>query len=490
MHNINNFVEHLINIDDQYLDNILYHWDDQTLTYGQAQELIYQVAGQISATSLQPRDYVLIALDDGPEIALYFLACVLLGQIPVFVSTRLSQEEIQRVASNHNCKGIAANDDILAWSDIPVKFNKAQVWNTQDNLPYRVYKYQPDEDVVHFMTSGTSLNYKNAVYDHSNLVNLERNEKGVWKDCDDTTVVYAATRMSSVVGFFSNVCVPWMFKSTHVINSNVFDLRNVADIVNRYQVNYLFTLPFVLSLILKKSNVKFDSCLKHVITSAEPLPPRTATEFLNKTGIRIQNLFGLTEGFAIFTNLDPASDISAPGTPVDGVEVRIVREDGSDCEPDEAGRLIFKSNNMAKRYHNDVIATNECFRDGWYWTNDLFIKDQKGTYKFIDRANQCVKIRGVWTSSTDIEDVVSSMPGVVECTATFEKTTEGFLEPVVFVVRETNLVNAITIKSFVGNATAQSTLIPKQVYFVDNLPKTLNNKKIKIMDKLLEFQNS
>jgi acyl-coenzyme A synthetase/AMP-(fatty) acid ligase len=490
MNNTTNVAEYLIGIDSQYRDKVLYHWEEKTLTFGQARTLIYQMAGYISSTELQPRDYVLVALDDSPELVLYFLAFVLLGQIPVFVNTRLAKDQIQNIASSHNCKGIVATDDILSCVDVPVKFTREQLWSVPADLPYTAYQYEPTDDVVHFMTSGTSLSYKTAVWDHSNIVNLERNQRGAWSECKDTSVVYCPARMTTAIGFYASVYLPWIFKSTHVINGKVFDLRNMMDIVNRYQVDYVFTLPFILNLMLKRPGIKFDTCLKHIIAAGEPLPTNLATEFLNRFGIRIQNLYGLTEGFAILTNLDPSSDISLPGTPVDGVEVRIVREDGSDCEPDEAGRMIFKSKNMAKRYHNDVIATNECFRDGWYWTNDLFVKDTNGTYKFIDRANQCVKIRGEWTSSNDIENVISSMPGVVECTATFEKNTEGFSEPVVFVVRDTNSVDAVAIKSFVGNATTQSTLIPKQVYFVDNLPKTLNNKKIKIIDKLLEFQNS
>jgi acyl-coenzyme A synthetase/AMP-(fatty) acid ligase len=490
LNNTKNITEYLVGVDSQYHDKILYHWEEKTLTFGQAKSLVYQLAGYISSTDLKPRDYVLVVLDDCPELALYFLALVLLGQIPVLVNTRLAKDEIQNIASSHNCKGIVATDDILSYINAPVKFTKEQLWSAPADLPYTAYQYQPTDDVVHFMTSGTSLSYKTVVYDHSNIANLDRNEKGIWTECTDASVVYCPAKMTTAIGFYSNIYLPWMVKSTHVINGKVFDLRNMMDIVNRYQVDYVFTLPFILNLMLKRPGIKFDPCLKHIIAAGEPLPPNVATEFLNRFGIRIQNLFGLTEGFAIFTNLDPTSDISLPGTPVDGVEVRIVREDGSDCEPNEAGRMIFKSANMANRYYNDINATNECFKDGWYWTNDLFVRDNCGTYKFIDRINQCVKIRGVWTSSTDIENVVSSMPGVVECTATFEKSKEGFSEPVVFVVRDTDLVNAITIKAFVGRASDQSTLIPQQIYFVDNLPKTLNNKKIKIIDKLLEFQNS
>jgi len=469
--------------------NIVYTQGDRTVSFQQMHSLTYSLAKYLQLI-LKPGDKIILSMDDSPEVAMYWHACVISGIIPIMVNTKLSVDDIKNIAHVNQCQGIAANSDMLPnYPNIKILLSKEIVADlpTATREDVYIHQYQPDEDLAYFMTGGTVI-AKTVAYQHQGLASfVKQPQPNIWQ-FDSNTKLFCPGRMTHGLGACLNIITPWIFGSSHVLSTTTLDLKKLPELVNQHQITHMILLPFALNLLLVRPKTKFGNSLKVLIAAGEPLPPSVAREMREVYGIPVRNWLGLTEGFTVLINDDPDKNgLVSLGKPFPGTTIKLINDQGNECGVDEPGRMIVHTPVLAARYHNDKENTEATFKNGWYHSSDILVRDERGCYFFVGRDNQCVKIRGVWTSATEVEAMVSKAPGVTDCVASFTTNQEGFTEAVAFVVRDPDsTINAIDIKTHVAKNTNVGTLIPKQVYFVDSVPLTLNLKKVRSFDKLMD----
>ena len=112
---------------------------------------------------------------------------------------------------------------------------------------------------------------------------------------------------------------------------------------------------------------------------------------------------------------DRLTEQGKQGTPVYGIEMRLVDEDGADLDWDgeQRGELLFRGPWIASEYLDDP-RTEETFIDGWYHSGDIASVDQSGNIQIGDRVKDMVKSGGEWISSVDLETAIIAHPGVLE----------------------------------------------------------------------------
>ena len=198
-----------------------------------------------------------------------------------------------------------------------------------------------------------------------------------------------------------------------------------------------------------------------------------------RTGVEILQGYGMTEVSGVLTLNPPGQNrLGKVGIPVPGADVRIVDDAGKDVPPGAQGEVIAQTPSMMLGYLDNVDATDEAMRDGWYYSGDIGVMDEDGFIEIVDRKKDMILVSGFNVAPNEIEDVISTLPGVVQVGVvgiSDDKTGEA---PVAFVVRaDENVTEEMVVAACREKLTNYK--IPKQIRFVEDVPVTLSGKVLR-----------
>lgn len=197
-------------------------------------------------------------------------------------------------------------------------------------------------------------------------------------------------------------------------------------------------------------------------------------------------VYGMTETGPAGTSLYPdeqvakAGSIGHHGGP--GVDLRVVRTDGADAQPGEAGEIWLKTDSMMLGYLDDPAATRAAFApNGWYRTGDVARIDQDGYLFLVDRLKDMIVTGGENVYSKEVEDVLGAHPDVIDAAVVGIPHPE-WGETVVahVVVRAGAARDEHTLRAFCAERLA-AYKVPREVVFADALPRTPTGKLQKFL---------
>ncbi|MFP3160353.1 MAG: long-chain-fatty-acid--CoA ligase [Vulcanisaeta sp.] len=208
-----------------------------------------------------------------------------------------------------------------------------------------------------------------------------------------------------------------------------FDWGHILRVINDEGVTIVNGVPTILyNLLTHPDSPKYDlSRLKFIVGGAAL--PRGLLEEAVKRGVTVVQGFGLTETAPVILlsmekpnmrdwPMDRRRELSglSAGLPLPLVDVRIVDEQDRDVPRDgkTMGELVVRAPWVIKEYLNDPEKTRNAWRNGWFHTDDIAVWDSEGYIQIMDRAKDVIKSGGEWISSTRLEDLISTHPGVGE----------------------------------------------------------------------------
>ncbi|MEU6312884.1 fatty acyl-CoA synthetase [Streptomyces sp. NPDC047014] len=197
-------------------------------------------------------------------------------------------------------------------------------------------------------------------------------------------------------------------------------------------------------------------------------------------GLAFYNCFGQSEIGPLATVLGPrehAGRMDSCGRPVRHVEAKVVDEHGRDVPDGTAGEVVYRSPQLCQGYWNDPGATARAFRDGWFRSGDLAVRDTEGYYTVVDRVKDVINSGGVLVASRQVEDVLYTHPGVAEA-AVVGLPDERWIEAVTAVVVPRGEVTEAELMAYARDRLAHFKA-PKRVLFVDDLPRNASGKILK-----------
>jgi long-chain acyl-CoA synthetase len=213
-------------------------------------------------------------------------------------------------------------------------------------------------------------------------------------------------------GLTNAMLLPLMSGGTLVVMDR-FLPRRLVDVVARHRVSLLIGSPFIFDAVAEcvEERSAFAS-VRTALSSGAATPPATARAFLERTGLRIRELYGSTETGIIAVG-DPEE---VPGTrtarPVPGVEVRVVDDRGAERRPGVTGEILVRSDIMAAGYLGEAGDGRFPLRDGFYATGDLGHIDPRGNLVLEGRTSLRLNIAGVKVDPVEIERVILGLPQV------------------------------------------------------------------------------
>ncbi|WP_342661373.1 Long-chain-fatty-acid--CoA ligase (plasmid) [Rhodococcus ruber] len=272
-----------------------------------------------------------------------------------------------------------------------------------------------------FYTGGTTGRAKGAMLTHGNLTaNALHMIAGLGYTADD--VYLHCSPMFHLGDGMSTHPMTWT-GGRHVMIPR-FEPEAVVDAIETEGVTCTFLVPTMLTLLLEyldRTDRNPDlSSLRLVVHGGAPISPTLLHRAMERLGCSFTQSYGMTEAGPILSFL-PGEDrllgsgvLRSAGRPVVGVEVRVVRPDGTDCEVGEIGEIVGRGPNFAVGYWRQPEVTRERFRDGWYWTGDLAYRDEEFYLYIVGRAGDTIISGGENVYAAEVEAALAQHPDLVE----------------------------------------------------------------------------
>ncbi|MBV5318070.1 MAG: acetate--CoA ligase [Desulfobulbaceae bacterium] len=355
-----------------------------------------------------------------------------------------------------------------------------------------------DMAILHF-TSGTTGMPKGAVHVHD-AVHTHFITGRYVLDFHPEDIFWCTADPGWVTGTSYGIIAPLVHGITSIVDEADFDPERWYRILQEQRVTIWYTAPTAIRMLMRapdEMRQRFDlSALRLVHSVGEPLNPEAIVWGERVLGLPIHDNWWQTETGGIMIANYAALEIrpGSMGRPLPGVEVAIVtrtgadevRIEGSDVEGELALHTAWPS--LFRGYLHEDERYRKCFVGDWYLTGDLARRDADGYYWFIGRADDIIKTAGHMVGPFEVESSLMEHPAVAEAgvigkpEATIGEIVKAFvvLKPGVEASEQLRLELIGFGRTKLGSAVA-----PKELEFVDNLPKTRSGK---IMRRLLKAQ--
>jgi long-chain acyl-CoA synthetase len=227
---------------------------------------------------------------------------------------------------------------------------------------------------------------------------------------------------------------------------------------------------------------KYDtSSLQVCISGGAAMPVEVMRGFEEHFGCTVLEGYGLSETspMASFNHPDRERKPGSIGTPVKGVEMKVVDDDGNEVAQGESGEIVIRGHNVMKGYWKRPDATAEAIRDGWFHSGDIGRIDDEGYFFIVDRKKELIIRGGFNIYPREIEEVIYEHPAVREAAVIGVPHPELGEEVAAAVVLKTgSTASEAEIRDYV-KANVAAYKYPRHVWFVDELPKGATGKILK-----------
>ena len=497
----------------RFLDERVTHWaatkpDDEAITYlsrtwtwAQFDDRIRRVAGALTARGVGRGDVVAFLDKNHPACVEVTLGAASLGAATAIVNFRLAADEIDYVLNDSGAKVLFVGEELLA-AVTAIRDRLPGVTDVIEVKPEGDDEYEavlagatpaqrspevdPGDTVVVMYSSGTTGRPKGVALSHANLIAHTVNAFDDWPFNEGDKNLVAMPLFH--VGGTSYMQFGLHNGAPSYMTREVDGAALAGGILAG--ANRTFLVPAVLAKVLETGPdaVKLFGALKTFAYGASPMPLPLLREALKAwPDTDFIQVYGLTEVCGVATRLGPEDHrggneerLVSAGTPIQGVEVRIVDPDSlQDAPTGTQGEIWFRTPQLMKGYLNKPEATAESItEDGWFRTGDIGRLDPDG-YLFVeDRIKDMIITGGENVYSIEVERILAEHPAVVEV-AVFGVPDEKWGEAVKAVV------------ALDGDGVAEAELIawarehlaaykcPKTVDIIDALPRNPTGKILK-----------
>ncbi|CAM3762682.1 MULTISPECIES: long-chain-fatty-acid--CoA ligase FadD1 [Pseudomonadaceae] len=327
-------------------------------------------------------------------------------------------------------------------------------------------------------TGGTTGVAKGAMLTHRNLVaNMLQVKALMGANLNEGCEVLIAPLPLYHIYAFTFHCMAMMLIGGHnILLTNPRDLPAVVKDLAKYRFTGFVGLNTLFVALCNNEDFrKLDfSSLKLTVSGGMALQLATAERWKEVTGCAICEGFGMTETSPVATvNPFSAIQLGTIGIPVPSTLCKVVNDDGQELAIGEIGELCVKGPQVMKGYWQRQEATDEILdAEGWLKTGDIGLIQEDGYLRIVDRKKDMILVSGFNVYPNELEDVLATLPGVLQCAAIGvpdEKSGEA-IKVFVVVKPGESLTKEQVMEHMRANLTGYK--VPKAVEFRDVLPTT------------------
>ncbi|KAF4530633.1 hypothetical protein B566_EDAN018735 [Ephemera danica] len=443
----------------------------KSITFGQVDELSRALAAYFQSLGLERGDRVAIMLPNMPQYPVAVAAILRAGYVVVNVNPQYTPRELEHQLKDSGAKAIvivelfahtlqqvlshvptkhivlAAMGDMLGFLkgaivnhvvrnvkkmvpafDLPgsVRFNDAIAQGTRKTL--KPATTTGNDIAVLQYTGGTTGVSKGAVLLHRNLVaNVLQAE--AWYQpalqripAGEQIVTVCALPLYHIFGFTANMMLSMRMGGCNLL---IVNARDFPALLKDLAGTRFHSFPAVNTLFNALANHpdfnKVDwSHLKISVGGGMAVTSGTAKQWLEKTGCPVCEGYGLSETSpsASCNPVDATAYSGNIGLPMPNTEFTLLDDDGQEVAIGQPGEIAIRGPQVMAGYWQRPDETAKVMTaDGYFRTGDIGIVDERGYFKIVDRKKDMILVSGFNVYPNEVEDVLSSMPGVMECAA-------------------------------------------------------------------------
>ncbi|MES9524441.1 acyl-CoA synthetase [Streptomyces capoamus] len=462
-------------------------YGDRAWTYQELDEAVSRAASVLLGEGLTAGDRVGSYGHNSDAYLIGFLACARAGLVHVPVNQNLTGDDLAYIVGQSGSSLVLA-DPALA-DRLPAGVRTLPLRDTGDCLLARlatapVYEGPEPrtEDLVQLLyTSGTTALPKGAMMTHRALVHEYLSAiTALDLSAGDRPAHALPLYHSAQLHVFLLPCLA--VGATNLILDGP-DGDRLLDLIEAGRVDSLFAPPTVwIGLAGRPDFATRDlSGLRKAYYGASVMPVPVLERLRERLpGLAFYNCFGQSEIGPLATVLAPdehAGRMDSCGRPVLFVDARVVDEHGEEVPAGTAGEIVYRSPQLCEGYWNKPEETAEAFRDGWFRSGDLAVRDAEGYFTVVDRVKDVINSGGVLVASRQVEDALYSHEAVADA-AVIGLPDERWIEAVTAVVVPRGEVTQEQLVEHVKQRLAPFKA-PKRVLFVDELPRNASGKVLK-----------
>jgi benzoate-CoA ligase family protein len=504
---------------------IALRWRDENHTYLGLSEASTRLGHAFLELGLRMEERVLIVLSDRPEFSHAWFATLKCGAVFAMVNPLLTEDDFAyylaysrariaviderlapvfaRLAKNAPhlravvvCDGDAHLDSVPDPAEAPLGRQHArrppQLQPGQHALTdlIRAARDRPlmadthRHDVAGWLfTSGSTGKPKAAVHFHEDFAfNIEHYAKGVLGIREDD-VTAGVPKLFFGYATGTNLMFPFAVGATTALFSERSTTATVTDVVERYRPTILTSVPTMIGKMLAdeaQQGARDLSSLRLVLSAGEKLPEALQTQWLARTGVEILDGIGSAELFHIYISNRPGHvRVGSLGQAVPGYDCRVVDPEGKQLPRGEVGRLHVRGESAALCYWQDHEQSKQTFAGDLVITGDMFRIDSDGYFFYEGRADELLKVGGVWVSPNEIENCLLEHEAVAEAAVVGWRDDDELVKPKAFIVPAAGhrppdataaAALATTLKQWVKTRLAPYKY-PRWIAFEDDLPR-------------------
>ncbi|MBM7091966.1 acyl-CoA synthetase [Streptomyces sp. S12] len=466
-------------------------YGDRTWTYGELDSAVSRAAGVLLAEGLSPGDRVAAYGHNSDAYLIAFLACARAGLVHVPVNQNLADDDLAYLVGQSGSSLVLADPGLTA--RLPAGVPVLPLRDTEDALLARQAGADPydgpeprTEDLVQLLyTSGTTAQPKGAMMTHRALVHEYLSAiTALDLSAGDRPVHSLPLYHSAQMHVF---LMPYLAVGATNIVLDAPDGDRIFDLVEADRADSLFAPPTVWIALANRPDfaTRDLSGLRKAYYGASIMPVPVLERLRERLpSLAFYNCFGQSEIGPLATVLGPAEHkgrLDSCGRTVLFVDARVVDEDGKDVPDGTPGEIVYRSPQLCEGYWDKPEETAEAFRDGWFHSGDLAVRDADGYFTIVDRVKDVINSGGVLVASRQVEDALYTHEAVAEA-AVIGLPDDRWVEAVTAVVVPRGDAGGDALEQeLIAHARERlsSFKAPKKVLFVDELPRNASGKILK-----------
>ena len=484
---------------------------DRRFTYAQYAERADRLAHALTSLGIRQGDRVAFLGPNGHPLLEAYYGVVQMGAILMPLNVRLTPADFEFMLNDAETTAIIVERAMLGLI-APIRANVPslkhvilvgagdaggdpdyeQLLAAAPAHPYTAPAMDEDDVAEIFYTSGTTGKAKGVMLTHRNLyANAFAFMTGLGMRDDDTMLHtiplfhvngWGTPHALTAIGG-RHICI------------RAFEPRLVLEMIQREGVTLTALVPTMVNMLINFPELdQYDtSSLRQIIVGGAPSPWAFVQEVRNKLGCEYVVGYGMTESSPILSVSylketlrglpaeQQARYMAKTGLPVQGVEVRVVDDQGNDVPRDgeTAGEIVARGDNIMKGYWRRPEETAQTIRDGWLHTGDMATVDAEGYMSIVDRAKDIIISGGENISSVEVEDALYDHPAVLEVAVIAAPDPRwGEIPVAVVALKPDAAATEEEIIAFSRERLAHFKA-PKKVEFVDTLPRGGTGKILK-----------
>ncbi len=470
-----------------------------TPTYGQLADRVARFGAVLRSLGIQREERVLLALLDTVDWPTAFLGCLKAGVIAVPVNTLMTDDDYRYMLADSRAKCLVVSEALYP------KFEKligeakdlAQIIVSGDNAhghkkfedlikaakPESYTAPTTSDDMAFWLyTSGSTGKPKGAVHVHASLkltADLYGTPVAGIKESD---ICYSVAKLFFAYGLGNAMTFPLSVGAATVLLGDRPTPDGVAALLKKHPVTVFFAVPTFYAAFLASPNApqKSEVKIRRCVSAGEALPEEIARTWKERYGVEISDGLGTTEMLHIYLSNRPgATKYGTTGKPVPGYEIKLIGEDGQPVKQGEMGEMYARGPTSAIMYWNNREKSRSTFQGEWTRSGDKYIQDADGYYICCGRADDMLKVSGMYVSPFEVEAALSSHPDVLEAAVVGWGDEQKLIKPKAFVVlKSPDKASEALMKTLQEHVKAKLApyKYPRWIEFRKDLPKTATGK--------------